>query len=155
MRRGSRSFWTKKLLASEPIDIQALFNDYWGSKKHEFTVSSKSSAPTSPLISDYQAQRTLLSLENITSIVGLWNCISLQPLPFVSLHLPIRPANNIRIEGLATLFALYTREIFKGILPVDQRIDRGGCGERHSTWSCIRRGLFFHVEARRILIPCS
>ena len=82
--RSGHSFWAKNRLAIEMIDIQALFNDYWGSNKHEFTVSSMSSSPTSPLVSDHEAQRTLLSLKNITNIVGLWNYNSLQPLPFVS-----------------------------------------------------------------------
>ena len=150
--RSSHSFWPKNRLASELIGIKALFDDYWGSDKHEFTVASMSSSPTSPLISDHEAQRTLSSLESITSIVGLWNYNSLQPLPFVSLQLPIQPAHNLRIEGLATLFALYTRTIVKGILPLDERIDRGGCGEHYSIWRCIRRGPFIHVEASRTLI---
>ena len=103
--RSGYSFWAKNQLESELIDIQVLFNDYWGSNKHEFTVSSMSASLTSSLISDRKAQRTLLSLEDITSIVGLWNYNSLRPLLFVSLQLPIRPANNHRIEGLAALFA--------------------------------------------------
>jgi hypothetical protein len=42
-----------------------------------------------PLVSDSEAQRTSLSLENITSIAGLWNYNSLQATLFVSLQLPI------------------------------------------------------------------
>ena len=83
--------WAKNRLASEPIDVQALYNEYWRSTKHEFTVPSKSSLPTSLLVSDHEAQRTSLSLETITGIVGLWNYISLRTLPFVSFQLPIRP----------------------------------------------------------------
>ena len=83
--------WAKNRLASEPIDVQALYNEYWRSTKREFTVPSKASSPTSPLVSDHEAQRTSLLLETITGIVGLWNYISLRTLPFVSLQLPIRP----------------------------------------------------------------
>ena len=83
--------WAKKRLASEPIDVQALYNEYWGSTKHEFSVPSKSSSPNSLLISDHEAQRTSLSLETIIGIFGPWNYISLRALPFVSLQLPIRP----------------------------------------------------------------
>jgi hypothetical protein len=34
--------WATYRQRSEVIDVQALFNDYWGSKKHEFTVPSQS-----------------------------------------------------------------------------------------------------------------
>jgi len=34
--------FTKNRLASEAIDLQALFNDYKSAMKHEFTVSSQS-----------------------------------------------------------------------------------------------------------------
>jgi len=69
--KSGHLIWAKNLLASELIDIQALLNDYWGSNRHEFMVLSKLSSPTSPLESDHEAQRTLLSLESIDSIVGL------------------------------------------------------------------------------------
>jgi len=69
--RSGHLFWGKHRLASEPIDVQAIFNDYWSSDKHEFTVPSELSTPASPLISHHEAQRTLLLLESITSIVGL------------------------------------------------------------------------------------
>ena len=58
-KRSSRFFWAKKRLKSELIDAQALLNDYWSSTKHQFTVPSKSSSPTSPLVSHHEAQRTL------------------------------------------------------------------------------------------------
>ena len=35
-------FWAKHQLASEVIDLQALFNEYWGTIKHVFTVPSQS-----------------------------------------------------------------------------------------------------------------
>jgi hypothetical protein len=84
--RSSHLFWGKTRLASGLIDVQALFNDYWSSIKHEFTVLSKSSSSTCPLLSDHEAQRTLLSLE---SVIGLYNYNSLRTPPFVSLQLPI------------------------------------------------------------------
>ena len=89
--RNRHFIWAKSRLESELIDIQAILNDYWTSNKHGFTVPSMSSLPTSPLVSDHEAQRTSLSLESITGIVGLWNYISLRVLLFVSLQPPIRP----------------------------------------------------------------
>jgi hypothetical protein len=70
MRTG-RLIWAKNRVASDVIDVQALFNDYWSSNKREFTVPSRSSSPTGPLVSDHEAQRTSFSLESITGIVGL------------------------------------------------------------------------------------
>ena len=70
-KRSSHLFWAKNRLESELIDVHALFNDYWGSNKHNFMVQSESSSPTSPVVSDHEAQRTLSSLESITSIAGL------------------------------------------------------------------------------------
>ena len=58
-------------LASELIDPQALFNDHLSSTKHKFTIPSKLSSPTSPLVSDHEAQRISFSLGDITSIVGI------------------------------------------------------------------------------------
>ena len=83
--RSGHLFWAKNRLADDVIDLQALFNDYWGSNNYEFTVPSQFQPPPSPLVSDNEAQRTLLSLESIIAIVGLWNYDSLQALPFVSL----------------------------------------------------------------------
>jgi len=68
--RSSHLLWGETRRASALIDVQALFNDYWGSIKHEFMVPSKPSSPTHRLVSDHKAQRTLLWLESITSIVG-------------------------------------------------------------------------------------
>jgi hypothetical protein len=45
---SSHLFWGKNRLASELIDIQALFNDYWSSNEHEFAVPSKTPSPASP-----------------------------------------------------------------------------------------------------------
>jgi hypothetical protein len=50
--RSGHLIWAKTGLASELIDVQALFNDYWSSIKHGFTVPSKSSSSSSPLVSD-------------------------------------------------------------------------------------------------------
>jgi len=40
--RRSHLFWAKDRQASEVIDLQELFNAYWGSVKHVFTISSQS-----------------------------------------------------------------------------------------------------------------
>ena len=40
--KSGHFLWAKNRLASEIINLQALFNDYWSSKKHEFMVPSQS-----------------------------------------------------------------------------------------------------------------
>ena len=54
MKRG-HLFWAQDRQRSEEINFQALFDKYWGSVKHEFTVPSQSWPLTSPLISDRRA----------------------------------------------------------------------------------------------------
>jgi len=66
MKRG-HSFWATYREASEVVDLDRLFNDYWSSNNHEFTVLSQSLSPTSPRISDRESQR-LLSLESIVAL---------------------------------------------------------------------------------------
>ena len=66
MKRG-HSFWATYREASEVVDLDGLFNDYWSSDNHEFTVLSQSLSPTSPRISDREFQR-LLSLESIVAL---------------------------------------------------------------------------------------
>ena len=83
--RSGHSIWAKIRQNSDVIDIQGLLNNYWGSTEHEFTVPSQLRPPTSPPISDREAQRPL-PLENT---MGVWSCDSLQTLLFVSLQLPI------------------------------------------------------------------
>ena len=71
--------WGKKEQGSKEIDLQALFDEYWTSKAHEFRVRGQSESTISSLIADREAQRTL-SLGNLVSI---WNYNSLQKLQFV------------------------------------------------------------------------
>ena len=44
--------WAKKEQTSKVIDLQALFNDYWASEAHEFTLQGQSWFQPSSLISD-------------------------------------------------------------------------------------------------------
>ena len=39
--RSGHLFWASYRQTSEVIDVKALFNDYWSSKKHEFTLPSQ------------------------------------------------------------------------------------------------------------------
>ena len=39
--KSGHSVWTKYREASEVIDLNGLFNEYWGSNDHEFTVLSE------------------------------------------------------------------------------------------------------------------
>ena len=50
--RSGHSVWAKYREASEVIDLDELFNDYWSSNDHEFTVLSQSLSTTSPRTSD-------------------------------------------------------------------------------------------------------
>ena len=49
---SSHSVWAKYQEASEVIDLQELFNDYWRSNDHGFTIQSQSLSLTSPRTSD-------------------------------------------------------------------------------------------------------
>ena len=50
--KSGHSIWAKYREASEVIDLQGLFSDYWSSIKHEFAVLSQSLPPTGPFRSD-------------------------------------------------------------------------------------------------------
>ena len=65
MKRG-HSFWVTYREASDAVGLDGLFNDYWSSNNHEFTVLSQSLSPTSPRISDRESQG-LFSLESIVA----------------------------------------------------------------------------------------
>jgi len=58
MRTG-HSFWARGVQNNDVIDIQGLLKQYWGSTEHEFMVPSQLRLPSSPLISDREAQRPL------------------------------------------------------------------------------------------------
>jgi hypothetical protein len=82
-------WWARDRQGSEMINLEPLFDDYWSSDKHEFTLPSQSLSPTSALVSHSEAQRILLSLEGITRIVGIWSYNSPQVPLFVSMRPPI------------------------------------------------------------------
>ena len=50
--KSGHSVWAKYREASEVIDLDGLFSDYWGSNNVEFTVLSQSIPLTSPHKSD-------------------------------------------------------------------------------------------------------
>ena len=80
--------WAKYREAREVIGLDGLFNDYWSSNAHEFTVLGQSLLPTGPRRSDGGEQRPL-SLENI---VGIYDYDSFQMIPFVPVPPPSPPA---------------------------------------------------------------
>ena len=45
--------------ASETIDLRGVFDDYWCSDTHEFTVMSQSLSPSRPRTPDSEGQRPL------------------------------------------------------------------------------------------------
>ena len=65
--RSGHSFWARIRQNSDVIDIQGLLKNYWDSTEHEFTIPSQSWPPTSPPISDTEAQRPF-PLENTMGI---------------------------------------------------------------------------------------
>jgi len=83
--KSSHLLFTKKDRNLKEIGLHKLFDEYWTSEQHELTVPGRSYSPTSPLIPDTEAQRSL-SLE---SIAARLNYISLRALRFVSLQLPV------------------------------------------------------------------
>ena len=50
--KSGHSVWAKYRDASEVIELDELFRDYWSSNNHEFTVLSQSFSPTSGHRSD-------------------------------------------------------------------------------------------------------
>ena len=50
--KSGHSVWAKYREASEVIELDGLFSDYWGSNNHDFTVLSQSPPPTSSRGSD-------------------------------------------------------------------------------------------------------
>ena len=50
--KSGHSVWAKYRQASEVIDLDGLFDDYWSSSTDEFTVLSQSLSPGSPRRSD-------------------------------------------------------------------------------------------------------
>ena len=128
MRRG-HLFWAKNRLASAIIDLQALFNDYWGSNKDEFTVrvSHDHTLARSYLIAKRRRhycrwKAPPASLVSRITILCKHYCVSLCDW---SLH----PANNSRMDGISALVAPSTRRHVEGVLSTDERIDRKSCGE--------------------------
>jgi len=77
--------WAKREQATKEIDFEKLFSDYWTTKERELTQLGSLSSQTSPLISDAEAQRSLMS----EGSVALYIYDSLQTPPFVSLQPPI------------------------------------------------------------------
>ena len=65
--KSGHSFWAKYREASEDINLDGLFNEYWSSNDHEFTVLGQSLSPTGPRRSDCGEQRPL-SLEDIVDL---------------------------------------------------------------------------------------
>jgi hypothetical protein len=62
--RSGHLFWAKNRQASEVIDIQGIFNDYWCSNDREFLVSGQPWSSQNLLISDKEVQGSL-SLESV------------------------------------------------------------------------------------------
>ena len=50
--KSGHSIWAKYREASETIDLHGLFNDYWSSNDHEFTLLGQSLSSTGPRRSD-------------------------------------------------------------------------------------------------------
>ena len=65
--KRSHSLWATYQEASEAVDLDGLFNDYWSSDNHEFIVLSQLLSLTSLRTPDRESQR-LLSLESIVAL---------------------------------------------------------------------------------------
>ena len=60
--------WAKYRGASEAIDVDGVFMDYWSSTNRDFTVQSQSLLSTSPRITSDRERQSLLSLEDILAL---------------------------------------------------------------------------------------
>jgi hypothetical protein len=58
--KSGHSFWAKFHQARNAIDVESIFNEYWGSDKHEFVLSGQySRSPANRFIANREAQRIL------------------------------------------------------------------------------------------------
>ena len=130
IRHGS--FWAKNRLASEAIDLQALFNDYWSTSERISTVPSQSCslAVRSYLMAKRRGHYFRWNVSQSSLVSRITILCEHYRLSLSNSNCPSRPANDLRIGGLSALFAPWTKRIVKGILPTDEWID-GGCGERY------------------------
>ena len=65
--KSGHSVWAKYREASEVIELNALFGDYWSSGNNKFAVLGQSLSPTSLYRSDGEGQR-LFPLESIVAL---------------------------------------------------------------------------------------
>ena len=66
--KTGHSVWAKYRGASEAIDVDGLFMDYWSSTNRDFTVQSQSLLSTGPRITSDKKNQSLLSLEGILAL---------------------------------------------------------------------------------------
>ena len=105
MRRG-HLFWAKDRLAGEVIDLQELFNEYWGSVKHVFTVPSQSWSPTVRLY--LMAKRRGHYFRWKASRASLVSRIAIlceHHRSFLLCNRTSPRTDNLRIDGIPALFA--------------------------------------------------
>ena len=65
--KSGHSVWAKYREASEVIELDGVFSEYWSSENHKFTVLSQSLSPTGPHRTDREGQRLFL-LESIVAL---------------------------------------------------------------------------------------
>ena len=53
--------WGKKEQGSKEVDCQGLFDDYWSTTAHEFSVRSELESPTSPFIADREGAADIVA----------------------------------------------------------------------------------------------
>ena len=112
MKRGYLIL-TKNLQKSETIDLQALFDDYWSSSKHEFTISSQCDheAVVSYLTrgaEDLVIGKHRWSLElrfSANTTVRLLLCLPIQAALIVSSKLESLRLSLQELEGLLTVYS--------------------------------------------------
>jgi len=101
MKEGGHLPWTKKEQASEEINLQELYDYYWGSNGHKFALESESlSDPVLSYLMEKFRGRCCWKASFLSRITILCRSYrsSLRNRPF-------QPANNVHIGGISTLIA--------------------------------------------------
>ena len=129
MEIEKRKFLAQNLLVTEKIDLQPLFKDYRSSSKHEFTVPSQWWSPTIylHLIAKLRGHYRRWKVSRASCVFRIAILCKHYGLPLCTY--PPQAATNVLIDGKNAPVVPSNPRIVEGILHVDERIDREGCGE--------------------------
>ena len=150
--KSGHLIWSKYRQASEGIDLQGIFDHYWGSNEREFIIPSQYSwsTPVQSYLNEKCRGRSRwkASLHFRITILCMCYCMFRRSCSSI-------PSNNLCIVGTSTLIAQRTRNVARNILPNDGRTDGEVCGQGYQIWYCFCRSEFSHVGTIQLLTPLS